>query len=457
MNGRYHLRFITPTGVTDLPVNLSNATVSALGAPNDTVYPGTGSSNGTFTIPDVPEGAYYLKLGKRYLVLTANDVDLSFDVHGRSTARAATSPTPLTFDVTSMAAWQSGDELQLSSPAGTAAYFVNEAATSGAPVANDTALTGMMFDLSRADVPVLIDSAEGDELTLTQLSTQTVDTRTYRSVARTFTPAPFSVTNGGAATLTGAFTTVDASNTLSLTWDRPAFAAELVSHFPGSSTQNWSTFAVSALQDAASRGYYGDAPDVVIFAPGYATDSSALTVAWPYGDPFPSDWTRIAWVRYFRYRYAALPGSSSAPLFASMLTYRDLSTVTAEAPIEPLVGTVVAPKIQGMDALGATILAGVGTTPTVSWTAPTLGTASMYYVFVNAVSIQSGSTVLQQTTSFETSATSLRIPPGIMTAGQTYAFEIMARSIQGVDLSATPNQRGLPEGSASVTTMFVTP
>jgi hypothetical protein len=73
------------------------------------------------------------------------------------------------------------------------------------------------------------------------------------------------------------------------------------------------------------------------------------------------------------------------------------------------------------------------------------------------VSVQNGATVLQQDSSFETSATSLRIPPGIMTDGQTYAFEIEARSIPGVDLSATPNRRALPEGVASVTTKFVTP
>jgi hypothetical protein len=457
VTGTYHYRFVTPTGVVDVPINLTNASVSALAPPNDTVYPGTGSSDGTFTIADVPEGPYYLKLNKRYLVLTANDVDLSFDIHGRPTARFATSPTPLTFDVTSMATWQADDELQLTSPAGTAAYFVEQTATAGAPVTNDTALSGMTFDLSRAAVPVLIDSSEGDELTLTQLSTQTVGARTYRSVARTFTPAPFSVTNGGAATLAGAFTTVDATKTLDVTWDRPAFSAELASHFPGASSQNLSTLAISALPDAGSRGYYSNAPDIVVYAPGYTTDSTAVTTAWPYGDPFPSDWTRIAWIRYYRYRFAAIPGSQSAPLYARMLTYRDLSTVTTAAPIEPIVGTVVSPMIEGMGALGSGSLSGVGTTPTISWTAPTLGTASLYYVLVYLVSVQNGATVLQQDSSFETSATSLQIPPGIMTDGQTYAFEIEARSIPGVDLSATPNRRALPEGVASVTTKFVTP
>lgn len=456
VTGTLRRRFVSPTGIVEVTANLSNATVSALSPPSFTVHSGTGSADGTFTIPEVPEGLYYLKLGTRYLLLTADAVDLGVDIRGRATARGATSPTQLTFDLTELAAWQSTDELQMSSSAGTAAYAM-QADAANPPANSATALSGFTYDLELADVPVLLDASAGDTLMLTQLSTQTVAGRTYRSVARSFAPEPFTVTNGGTATLSGAFTTVPSTNTLTAVWNRPAYAAELAAHYPGADPRNLSTFAISPLPEGAARGYYSPAPDVVVFAPGYTNDSTAVTMAWPYGDPYPQEWTRIAWSRFFKFRFAQLGNAEPAPLFAYMLTYRDLSTVSPQAPIEPLVGAVVDPKIAGKDALGSALVTDVGLTPTLSWTAPSLGTATRYYVLVHNVSIQNGVTTLRPIAALETSATELVVPPGILVAGQTYAFEITARAMPGVDLAATPNRRSLPDGWTTITTTFATP
>ena len=107
--------------------------------------------------------------------------------------------------------------------------------------------------------------------------------------------------------------------------------------------------------------------------------------------------------------------------------------------------------------MGSSLLSGVGKTPKLSWTAPTLGTASRYYVFVDLVSSQGGSSALDHFATIETTDTQATIPPGLLQTGQTYVFEIEARAAAGLDLSATPNAYALPEGYGTVTTTMVTP
>ncbi len=456
-SGILHHRFVTASGVKDVPANLAGAPLSALVPPSFASFPGTANADGTFSIPNLPVGTFYLVLGNRILVMSADTVDLSFDVLGRFDSRFATASTPLSFDVTGLSAWQSTDEIQMLSPSsGTSAYQMEQTATAGMLALGDTRLTGFTFDLSKANDPALIDGGAADQLTLTQLATQTDGTRTYRTVAKSFTPSGFTIANGGMASLTGAFSTPPQA-TLDVTWDRPAFAAELVAHSPGSDSHNWSTLAISTVPQASTRGLYTDGADLAIFAPGYLNDSTTVTAPWSYGDPYPSTWGKVAWVRYFRYRFIQLPSATPVAIFSRLLAYRDLSTVSAQAPIEPIMGTVVSPKINSADALGTALLTGIGTMPTLSWTAPTTGTAARYYVTIDLVMLQNGATALKPLATLETADTQLVIPPSLLIAGQTYVFEIESRSVGTVDLAATPNQRALPEGAATVTTTMATP
>lgn len=456
VTGTYNFDFLTPSGERSVPLDLSSATVSALVPPDDRAIPGATTANGTFEIDSVPVGTYLLDLGSRYAELTADTVDLSADLLGRQTLSFATNPTNLSFSVTGMTAWQSGDELNLfSADSGTAAYSIEAFAGSGAPAASDTALTNLTYDLRYADYPSLIQS--GDRVTFAHLVTQSDGTRTFRTAAESFAPASFDLTNGGGANLTGAFTAAPTS-TLALTWDRPMFDADIVAHVPGTTTMNWSTLAISALPEAATRGYFHEGADVVVFAPGYMTDTSTVTTSWTYGDPYPTTWSRVAWVRYYRYRSISVSGATATPVFARILAYRDLSTVTAQAPIDPIIGTVSAPLVNGMAADVGGKLSGVTTTPTVSWTAPAIGTPSRYYVSISEVYVASGATTLRTVATFETSATQLTVPPMVLASGNSYLFQIAARSLPaGIDLAATPQRLGLPDGESNVPTAIVTP
>ena len=456
INGSLNLRFVEPTTEVTLPADLSANTVSVLIPPAFTAISGATTTNGTFSIPSVPQGPYYLKLGGRYLDLTADAVDLSYDLLGRPGVRAATTTTNLTFDVTNLSSWQTTDEIQMICPgSGTIAFGMQSAVSTGAPTAAATSLAGFAYDISRADYPALIDGAAGDRATVTQLATQISGARSFRTVARSFTAPSFTVTNGGTASLTGAFTTVPADKTLDAVWDRPAFQAELATRSPGSAAENFSTLAISALPEASTRGFYHSAADVVVYAPGYTTDSTQVNASWSYGDPYPVAWSRIAWVRYRKYRFIQLGSATPVAIFASLYVYRDLSTISSQAPIVPIIGAVVSPKVNGMDAFAT--LTGIGTTPTISWSAPTIGTVSKYYVTVVSVTAPNGATTLKSIATIETSATQAVVPPGILVAGSKYVFYVDARSAGALDLSAMPNAQTLPEGSSVVTTAMVTP
>ncbi len=457
VSGMLNITFVNPAGDMTVTVDLSTMPISALALPSLTEYSsGNGRADGTFSIVDLPVGSFYLVLGTRYLEMSGDSVDLSYSLAGRPDDYAKL-PTDLTFNVTNLAAWQSTDELQIFSPgSGTAAYGMESNAISGAPQVAATSLAGFEYDLSAASNPTLIAGSAGDQLTLTHLATQTDGTRVFRTAAETFVPASFDIANGGSATLAGAFSPLS-TTTSDVPWDRPAFAAEMAAHAPGSLPYNYSTLAISTLAEADTRGFYASEPDVLIFAPGNLTDSTAVSATWAYGDPFPTTWTEFAWCRYYTYRYIQLAGTTPVAISARLLAYRELSTVSQQAPLEPEIGLVVSPQINGNDAFGTTLMTGVGVTPTLSWSPPTVGVASRYYVTVESVLDDGGQTTLQTIATLETASPQAAIPPGILTAGQAYVFEIGARSAPSIDLDATPNADSFPEGLGIVTTTMVMP
>src|SRR5258706_14934746 len=57
-------RHVTLDGEAAAPVDLSTFPIAAFVPPAfDRIFQGTGAADGTFTIPDVPEGTYYLQFG----------------------------------------------------------------------------------------------------------------------------------------------------------------------------------------------------------------------------------------------------------------------------------------------------------------------------------------------------------------------------------------------------------
>lgn len=465
VTGTMRIRHVTLTGETIEPVDLTSFTIRALvmETPPTPVKPprfgsfrGVGAADGTFSIAGVPEGTFYLQLNDRYIVTSRSSIDFGADTLGRADRLVATNPTPLTFNVAALQPWQTDDELQMFSPGnGLIAFAMQTNATAGVPAVGATSLSGFTFDLSRADFRPLIDGTAGDLVTLTQLGTQSIAGRSFRAVTRSFEPTAFTIANGGSATVSGTFVVPAANPTLDVIWDRPAFDADIRARSPGNEPINYSILGASVLPDAATRGSYHSAPDLVVFEPGFIADATSVTAVWPYRDPYPVTWTRTLTARYFTHRFIQLGAATPLAVFSSISVDHDRGTLLPQSIVRPLIGAVVDPKVNGNDAFGS--LVGIGTTPTVSWSPPTIGVASRYYVTVQRVMNVAGATELVGVAFLDTSDTSVVVPPGVLDSGGSYVFTIASRASPGLDPEATPLRSSLPDGLADLTTAVATP
>ena len=128
---------------------------------------------------------------------------------------------------------------------------------------------------------------------------------------------------------------------------------------------------------------------------------------------------------------------------------------SSTSPIAPLVGVVQNPSINGNSFFANQ--SGVGLTPTLTWSAPSVGTATFYRVRVYQLINNDGNTTLANIAGLSTQATSLQIPPGLLTAGQTYVFLINARYTSGLNFAKNPYFQGPSTAYAQVASGVIQP
>jgi hypothetical protein len=454
-------RHVTPAGEVVVPYDLSSVEIAVRVPPTFEVYPGTGTAEGTFSIPGVPVGTYYLQIGTgTVLVATADDIDLRGDVLGRPDATPVTvSPTDLVLDVDNLAPWQEGDELQMySAGSATVAFAMQDAATAGAPVTDDVALAGFTYDVAGAADSLLVDGEAGDQLVVTQLAVASFEALVgilYRRVTRAYLPGPFTMIDGEPTALDGAFVEVPQTSSFAFDWDRSSFDTVLRAGAPLDETLVYPQLTVHTLPEAADRGIYFDSADLLSVRPGWTDDLSSLAVTLDHGDPYPAEWTRLVTASHTSYRYIGVGDAIPRPIYSQLFVELDRADVSAEAPITPLVGPVLQPRIDGRDAFGP--LDGVGDAPAISWQPPAVGTASGYAVLIAELHDDAGSTAIRGVARFRTTATTLALPPGTLEDGSTYIFYIAALSTPGIDLDATPYKLTLPAAIAETAIGPATP
>ncbi len=74
-----------------------------------TTFPGTGTANGTFTVPAVPAGLFMLNVAGSYVYTTAHKLDLGSEVLGRPTAVYGMASNVVGGVVQNLDPWQSTD------------------------------------------------------------------------------------------------------------------------------------------------------------------------------------------------------------------------------------------------------------------------------------------------------------------------------------------------------------
>lgn len=417
-----------------------------------TAYPGTGSADGTISVPNVPSGRIYLKLGSRYLVSTGRAFDLGSTEWGRDGAFASL-PTPVTVSATGLSPWQAGDYLDMYSLNPGAFGYIDGGAT-GFPLTGATSLSGLSFDYANMLNPVLLDSGLGDVFSLAQLRLQTsANGVPYRAMHKVL-DASMTQVEGQPATVSGTFTQPVATGTFAVDWRRSAFEALRTQVNPGAvSTYNeiWMSARPASLSTALASI---SGPPLLIKLNPDALRTDLVTGSMTYNNPLPATWQKVALAAAGFTKSYALGTATPVTMSVDIRVDQEASAFTA-APVQPLVGPVQAPLVNTRGAFQN--LTGVGTDASLRWSKPLLGTATNYVVNIYRLGTSNGSTTATRVAALHTELQSVYLPPNVLQAGQTYFAEIQSWYQPGSDLATSPHQRSLPRGRASVLTGTFSP
>lgn len=135
---------------------------------------------------------------------------------------------------------------------------------------------------------------------------------------------------------------------------------------------------------------------------------------------------------------------------------RDVDVVmTTDQPGTLLNVTLSPPSNLRLNGLTATTdRTNVGTTPLLEWQAPSVGTASMYEVVISR--LEAGTPVNEFVVArIRTPFTAVRVPPRLLTAGQTCFATVTAASFAGVDVKRWPMRgRNVSSRATAITSLF---
>ena len=237
VRGTYVYRY--PDGST-VPVDVSAYTFQAYVSDGTgfSAYPAApvaGTADGTFEIPDVPDGPVLVRRSfpgyfGQFTAYDDHEVIETFDVLGRPDAQPSSASTRLHLDANGLAAWHAGDWLVLDC-FGNASEIADPKLTP-ALAANATAIHasvawGNAYSWGPSGGAYLMDPAAGDALLVTHETAHTTGDLTTWSLTQTLDASAPAQVDGQSATVSGAFADVDPTARLTATMRGDALAPTL--------------------------------------------------------------------------------------------------------------------------------------------------------------------------------------------------------------------------------------
>jgi hypothetical protein len=459
VTGTQFLTRVLPNATTTTPVDLTALNPQVL-LEDGTIIPGTGTPDGTFTIPDVPGGTYMLQVGTNYYVTDADYIDLSSAVSGREDVAVPTTPASITLNLTNLDSWQDLDYLEAYSAGADVWYFgLNQ---EGTPItAGATALTNYTFDntvgyTSSVKPPGLVDGGKGDHFIVVQLVQHMVGTVLYQAAEKVFTAPSFTQTDGGNTPLTGALVDVpqDHSMTLDIAetkfeaaigWDGASGTLLNPQAVPIPGTPPATSVNVLANVGGNAYGQIAATADYLFVNVPAGADIQGLPVT--FGTPtYPGErWGAMLNAQFVQFVQYQLPGSTpGAGINVGVAANYDLAT--APTKIVPRLGPVLSVRIDGEDFFAPS--GPIISTPLLTWEPPAVGSAREYTVIVNRLgSDTNNKTTRTRVATFITTQTRLKIPQGVLTPGESYVFQIVASDNPNPN---APNRHTLPDASSFI-------
>ena len=423
--------------LTQVPISAVVATANGF-----TTISGAGATDGTFTVARVPGGAYFLLFYDEVFSLSKSSVDLSFDRSGRPDVNVATLLTRR-YQMGALDPWQISDDITLYS------QDLDTLVSQLGPTLN----TGdISMDVSTGYSGNMLDASKGDTAYLAQMVTNYYPGVIPANYLAKLYPIGGLTEVDGQTTLIGgpseSFTDVPGTGNVEGNVKGSSFAAMRSQINPNGSAFR-TGFFLDVLPFGASKGWFGNTPDLIRYVGPPLDDDEDNPLA--YGNPFDSNWPlAFAFVDWTRVTYN-VPGTFVTTGKDGHMSVYSTAMPTASSAISPIISPVRAPAINGQSFFADQALNDL--TPTISWTAPSIGAVSEYIVQICKWQTAVGSyygcgQYATQVARVHTKATSVKIPPGILESGSSYFLTITSRVQTGVDLESAPYASAFPYGEA---------
>lgn len=401
---------------------------------------GVGATSGTFEIPNVPAGHFWLRTSSQPTVLYwtgSSSFDMGKDFIGRSPEQVA---TEFSFDLAGLTPWQEGDSLSLYSP--NALVKIQPSIT--------PAIGSTTFNASEQVNVAAIDADKADQTFILQYE-PLLPPLTGQTLGPALAVPTFSVVNGGTTPVGGSLSSTPTLLRLNI-----------------SGTDWLSFFNTAGPSTAMPYMFQSDLSVQPIVTNLWAAPRIALvridpTTTGPaplwdlgsvqYNDPFPVDWLRVFAIDEIAIVQVPVPGSSST--MSMPVAIGSQSTQLPSGVISPLMSPIHSATVNGLNLFSSNTVQG---TVTLSWSAPT-GTPAFGYV----ISVYRFKTSATGTQYYEgpiatlcTGETSIVMPPDLLMAGDSYLFRIQARADSRANMESAPFRSAYPVAYADFVSAPVT-
>jgi hypothetical protein len=378
-------------------------------------------------------------------VTTTATQDFVWDVAGRPEETFPPGEATVQFDASGLQAWTaSADEFALATSGGYVGWLTAPYNQGHSYIQFPFALEGWPLH-----TPVM-----GDWAYVYQRANRTWGTTTIWNYISAMKVAPVSTAFTGASRLIVPVTMGNPTNaTLSFDWRFSDMTAHLGLLGPGTGTSPYDfTGKVSVHPYTLTTEVM---PPSELLRMRTTGGANAVVGPLTYGRLPLASANDVTTVEMTAYVAKFLPGTAPTTAYAFL---RREAAVTATVTTTTALGPVRNVQYEdGSSALNTSTRNGVGTTPLLRWTAPAVGTPGVYFVRIVRLDNVGGVTEGRFVGSIATSATSLRIPPGLLQPGSTYFATIDARQGTGNLVAAPLRKLGWPRSSSRVVTGDFTP
>jgi len=477
INGSWIDTYWTPSGPMPWPLDWTKVASgpAALVRQSDgsfQSFQGSGNSDGTFSIPNVPGGYYWLLIGNSMDWTSASNFDFGADFAGQLPPTTASSGSNMTLNInlSGLDPLQTGDEVMFLEESAPGFSFVSPAGSpAGATTFSTGGIFGATFDFAQS-APAFLAEYEpeaigalsaiglGPSATLPDL-TLIDGFNSFNVTLAPSVPKSFDLSVKGSAWSALFANVAPTPPTLA----GANFALETIPFFTATDKTPQAGVnlpLLAGLQISSQPSFTSVAPSCTRSGPFHADllGEGPITMDEDFGtvnfeDPFPSNWQRVFTLCEVATVPIPFPGSTTPVPFQLVDT---LSAAIPTSQLAPAVSQVQNPTLNGSSVFLPNTVAATGAS--LNWAVPN-GTVPIGY----KINIFAARTITlgQQTVStylpylsVYTAKNSFVLPP--LQSGSTLVFVITTILDGAANFETKPNRSALPTASASVISAPIT-